>query len=70
MNTVYMKVYIYMNLIVQGIIPFLILLVLNIIIYIKLVAVKKESRPTRVQFQHAKEVKLVWVNLVIVLGKK
>ena len=59
-----------MNLIVQGIIPFLILLVLNIIIYIKLVAIKKESRPTRVQFQHAKKVKLVWVNLVIVLGKK
>ena len=63
-----MKVYIHMNLIVQGIIPFLILLVLNVIIYTKLVVNKKERRPS-MQFQHAKEVKLVWVNLFIVLGK-
>ena len=74
MNPLYVKVYIiYMNLAVQGIIPFLLLLVLNILIYIKLVAYARDSReaaqPRMMQLQHEKEVKLASVSLCIVLGK-
>ena len=74
MNPLYVKVYIiYMNLVVQGIIPFLILLVLNILIYIKLVAYARDSReaaqPRMMQLQHDKEVKLASVSLFIVLGE-
>ena len=68
MNPVYVAVYIiYMNLVVQGLIPFLILLVLNILIYIKLVAYSRDSRV--MQLQHDKEVKLASVTLFIVLGE-
>ena len=74
MNPLYVKVYIiYMNLVVQGLIPFLILLVLNILIYIKLVAYARDSReaaqPRMMQLQHDKEVKLASVSLFIVLGE-
>ena len=74
MNPLYVKVYIiYMNLVVQGITPFLILLVLNILIYIKLVAYARDSReaaqPRMMQLQHNREVKLASVSLFIVLGE-
>ena len=64
---------IYLNLVVQGLIPFTTLLVLNILIYIQLVAYEKESRetvqPRMKQLQHAKEVRLASVSLFIVLGE-
>ena len=74
MDPLYVKVYIiYMNLVVQGLIPLLILLLLNILIYIKLVAYARDSReaaqPRMMQLQHDKEVKLASVSLFIVLGE-
>ena len=57
----------------QGTIPFLLLLVLNILIYIKLVAYARDSReaaqPRMMQLQHDREVKLASVSLFIVLGE-